>query len=427
MAQIANTELTDTFDSWRNATNAVRHRINQFAVNESALYANTITANQAFSSPTLATFAGNTNVSGDFTLTYGANFKQADANTTTTLRSTLAASGNTNISGDLLVTGNANFTEAVDLQAGHLKIYSDSGSPSKVDFHCETNNAHYVRLTAPFHADYSGSPTVTLPTGTGTLALQADIGSYANNLSLINDRLQIANAASLYLSKTSTAAQSFAGAVTFNANVVFNATKIDAANTNFADNEIASFGDSGDLQIWHDGTTTSYLQTTEGNLYITTTDTNSIVMQAKSGENSLIAQGDAGVTLYYDNGISLSTTTNGVNIPGIASYASANGAVETVTSQTGTVTPNFTSYTHFVWTLTGNITLANPTTEKVGQSGVFVFTHSGGARTVSLGSEYESPGGTLALSAVNGYVDVVPYMVMAPGKILLGTSTKNLT
>ena len=88
MAQIANTELTDTFDSWRNATNAVRHRINQFAVNESALYANTITANQAFSSPTIATFAGNTNVSGDFTLTYGGNFKQADANTTTTLRST---------------------------------------------------------------------------------------------------------------------------------------------------------------------------------------------------------------------------------------------------------------------------------------------------------------------------------------------------
>ena len=425
MAQIANTELTDTFDSWRNATNAVRHRINQFAVNESALYANTITANQAFSSPTIATFAGNTNVSGDFTLTYGGNFKQADANTTTTLRSTLAASGNTNISGDLLVTGNANFTEALDLQAGHLKIYSDSGSPSKIDFYCETNNAHYARLTAPFHADYSGSPTITLPTGTGTLALQADIGSYANNLSLINDRLQVANAASLYLSKTSTAAQSFAGAVTFNANVVFNATKIDAANTYFADGDKAIFGTGSDLEIYHNGSDGYIVDSGTGGLNIQASSLN--IRNAAGTETGLTFIENGAVELYYDDAVKISTTTGGVNIAGIASYASANGAVETVTSQTGAVTPDFTSYTHFIWTLTGNITLQNPTTEKVGQSGVFVFTHSGGARTVSLGSEYESPGGTLALSAVNGYVDVVPYMVMAPGKILLGTSTKNLT
>ena len=419
MAQIANTELTDTFDSWRNATNAVRHRINQFAVNESALYANTITANQAFSSPTIATFAGNTNVSGDFTLTYGGNFKQADANTTTTLRSTLAASGNTNISGDLLVTGNANFTEALDLQAGHLKIYSDSGSPSKIDFYCETNNAHYARLTAPFHADYSGSPTITLPTGTGTLALQADIGSYANNLSLINDRLQVANAASLYLSKTSTAAQSFAGAVTFNANVVFNATKIDVANTYFADGDKAIFGTGSDLEIYHNGSDGYIADTGTGGLNIQASSLN--IRNAAGSETGLAFVEDGAVTLYHNNVAKIATSANGASITGTVL-----ATTDTDTSNTGSVTLDFAANQNFVLPLTGNVTLANPSTEQVGQAGVIVCIQDGtGSRTLSLGTDYETAGGAgITLSTAASAVDVIPYFVKASGSIQLGAVQK---
>ena len=101
--------------------------------------------------------------------------------------------------------------------------------------------------------------------------------------------------------------------------------------------------------------------------------------------------------------------------------ANSVGSVETAT-KTGSVTPNLYVYNSFVWTLTGNITLNNPTTEVAGQSGVFIFIHSGAARTVSLGTDYETVGGAgLTLSSTAGATDVVPYTVSASGRILLGT------
>jgi len=97
------------------------------------------------------------------------------------------------------------------------------------------------------------------------------------------------------------------------------------------------------------------------------------------------------------------------------------GNVETA-SKTGSVTPNLYVYNSFVWTLTGNITLNNPSTEVAGMSGVFIFIHSGAARTVSLGTDWETAGAAgLTLSSTSGAVDMVPYYVQSSGNILLGT------
>ena len=84
----------------------------------------------------------------------------------------------------------------------------------------------------------------------------------------------------------------------------------------FEDNAKLMLGTSNDLQIWHDGSSTSTIQAAIGNLYIQSTGTNSIVMQAKSGENSLICAGDAGVTLYYDHSVKLATTSSGISVTG---------------------------------------------------------------------------------------------------------------
>jgi hypothetical protein len=75
-----------------------------------------------------------------------------------------------------------------------------------------------------------------------------------------------------------------------------------------------------------------------------------------------------------------------------------------------------------VWTLTGNVTLGNPTDEAVGQSGFFVFIQDGtGGRTVSLSTDYETAGGAgLTLSSTASATDVVPYIVAASGRIILG-------
>ena len=102
---------------------------------------------------------------------------------------------------------------------------------------------------------------------------------------------------------------------------------------------------------------------------------------------------------------------------------SAHGSTDTDTSNTGSVTLNFTTNQNFVLTLTGNVTLANPTTETVGQSGFITFIQDGtGSRTVSLGTDYETAGGAgLTLTSTASATDIVPYVVVASGRILLGT------
>ena len=103
----------------------------------------------------------------------------------------------------------------------------------------------------------------------------------------------------------------------------------------------------------------------------------------------------------------------------IANYAST----LTDTTNSGNVTLDFGADNNFVLTLTGNVTLVNPTTEDVGQSGFIVFIQdSTGSRTVSLGSQYKTVGAAgLTLSTAASSVDIVPYFVQSSGNILLGT------
>lgn len=98
------------------------------------------------------------------------------------------------------------------------------------------------------------------------------------------------------------------------------------------------------------------------------------------------------------------------------------GSTLTDPSNSGNITLDFSTYQNFVLTLTGNITLDNPTTETAGQSGFIVFIQDGtGGRTVSLGSDYETAAGAgLTLSSAASTTDIVPYIVTATGRILLG-------
>ena len=97
------------------------------------------------------------------------------------------------------------------------------------------------------------------------------------------------------------------------------------------------------------------------------------------------------------------------------------GSTETATLSADKII-DFSSYQNFVYTLGANITLSNPTTEAVGQSGFIVFIQDGtGSRTVSLGTDYETAGGAgLTLSSTASTSDVVPYIVVASNRIILG-------
>jgi hypothetical protein len=160
------------------------------------------------------------------------------------------------------------------------------------------------------------------------------------------------------------------------------------ANLRFDDNEKLILGTGDDLEIYHDGS-------------------NSIIDETGTGDLQLKVGGNTKATV----------TANGMTITGTAL-----ATTDTDTTNTGSVTLDFSANQNFVLTLTGNVTLANPTTEQVGQSGFIVFIQDGtGGRTVSLGTDYETAGGAgLTLSSAASATDIVPYVVAASGRILLG-------
>jgi hypothetical protein len=132
---------------------------------------------------------------------------------------------------------------------------------------------------------------------------------------------------------------------------------------------------------------------------------------------TLEADANGKFSLYYDNSEKLATTATGVTITGTAVATTQTASV------TGSTTLNFAANQNFVLTLTGAVTLDNPTTEQVGQSGFITFIQGGsGSYTVSLGTDYETAAGAgLTLSTAVGSTDIVPYVVAASGRILLGT------
>ena len=89
---------------------------------------------------------------------------------------------------------------------------------------------------------------------------------------------------------------------------------------------------------------------------------------------------------------------------------------------TGNITLDFATHQNFILTLTDDVTLVNPTTETIGQSGFIIFIQdSTGGYTVSLGTDYETAAAAgLTISSTADAYDVVPYIVKASGSILLG-------
>ena len=191
---------------------------------------------------------------------------------------------------------------------------------------------------------------------------------------------------------------------------------ITAGEVDFNDNIKARFGTGKDLNIYHDGSN-SYVEDASVGDLILKTDGAAIKLL---GGTDTMAKGtkDGAFGIYYDNNIKLATTSTGVTVTGTA-VATTN----TDATNTGSVTLDFAANQNFVLTLTGNVTLANPSTEQVGQSGFITFIQDGtGGRTVALGTDYETAGGAgLTLTSTASATDIVPYVVVASGRILLGT------
>ena len=204
------------------------------------------------------------------------------------------------------------------------------------------------------------------------------------------------------------------GTLTTNGNV------IQVGDSGSSSDDRIQLGAGQDLELYHNGSA-SYVDNNTGHFYLRNNvdddDGGNIYIQAKSGEDGIVVNDDGAVQLYNDNSLKAATSSTGFSVTGTVL-----ATTDTDTSNTGSVTLDFQTNQNFILTLTGNVTLANPSTEQTGQSGFIIFIQDGtGSRTVSLGTDYETAGAAgLTLSSAASSVDIVPYVVQSSGNILLG-------
>jgi len=186
---------------------------------------------------------------------------------------------------------------------------------------------------------------------------------------------------------------------------------------------------SGDIDV--DGTTNLDVVDIDGAVNMATTALVTGVLTSNGG--AVFNEGSADVDfrvesngnanmVFVDGGndkvaIGTATATATLTVAG-----SAVAKTDTDTSNTGNVTLDYTANQNFVLTLTGNTTLVNPSTENIGQSGFISFIQDGtGSRVLSVGNQYFCAGGeVIVLSTAASSIDIVPYVVIAAGKVCLG-------
>jgi len=130
MAKIANVSATDTFGTWRGRFNVGMNRLNQFAINESSLYANTLTANVRFIAlgavklPTGTIVNGVLNANGRITVATNLAVTGNTSTNKATVTSSLTVSGNTVLGG----SGKTQSSTGVWTQTGNLIVTGNTSA-----------------------------------------------------------------------------------------------------------------------------------------------------------------------------------------------------------------------------------------------------------------------------------------------------------
>ena len=135
---------------------------------------------------------------------------------------------------------------------------------------------------------------------------------------------------------------------------------------------------------------------------------------------------DAGSALVFEEGtddgsMSLLNVTRLSNLESVERGVSA----KTEISDSGTSKIlDFNTNHNFIINMNGNLTLGQPVTGQVGQTGFIVFKQDAtGSRTLTLNAAFKNPGGSApTLSTAANSVDTLGYMIVAPNQILLSTA-----
>ena len=85
---------------------------------------------------------------------------------------------------------------------------------------------------------------------------------------------------------------------------------------------------------------------------------------------------------------------------------------------------DFNTNHNFIINMNASLTLGQPVTGQVGQTGFIVFKQdASGSRTLTLNSAFKNPGGTApTLTTTANGIDVIGYIISSPNEILLSTA-----
>ncbi len=235
-----------------------------------------------------------------------------------------------NVAGNPVEIGGEYTYKLLDHTPGELHLTS----ALVTDANANINGLRIAGIATITRTDITDAVTQNLRvTGVGTFVAGLDlngnvtIGDNHTDILTINSRTGVSTDMTLNNGLKVVGLSTFSNAVDVNATTAFgDDVTFETANTKnilfdksdnrleFGDNVLASFGDSEDFNIKHDGTNT-LLDNSTGDLFIRN-NSNAIKIRPKLDEESIVAHENGSVELYFDANKKFETTATGVTITG---------------------------------------------------------------------------------------------------------------
>jgi hypothetical protein len=216
--------------------------------------------------------------------------------------------GTTTLS-DLGVTASATELNYNDISSlGNVQASKTVTADSNADVHFGDNDKMTFGASNDLQLFHDGSNSIIHDNGTGNLNIRADDFNILNAGATETKIAAASNGAVTLYYDNSAKLATFSGGVSVTGS-------LNADGLSLGDSEIANFGNSNDLQIYHDGSNSYIDDTGTGNLRI---KGQQIDILTGSGENAAYFETNGTARLYYDNSIKIATISTGVDITGTA-------------------------------------------------------------------------------------------------------------
>jgi hypothetical protein len=307
-----------------------------------------------------------------------------------------------------------------------FEVRSDDGTPGRIDYYCESSNAHYTRIQAAPHSEYSGNATAILPTISGDIIIGDNASQISQSIwtsgiitatTFVGALTGEVNAAAFDTNASGVVITGVATATSFSGNLTGNvtgnadtATSATSATTATNANNINLADESSDTTCFP-----VFATAATGN-QAPKTDSDRLTYNASSG--LLVASTHQATSIIADSTLrvgSASTTSMDLYVVG----NSASG-VHNLGSKSSSFAIDMSTGNNYNFTIAGNITLNNPTNTQPGQSGVIMITQDGtGSRTLAYQSHWNFVDGTApTITAGAGTTSVLAYMVQDTDMII---------